>query len=56
MIAVAIGAVILAEGAGLPLPHPPAWLFLGVASYGIAGLALSSASRGRPPAAAALGR
>ena len=56
MIPVAIGAVILAEGAGLPLPHPPAWLFLGVASYGAAGLALSSASRGRPPAAAALSR
>ncbi|MDQ3688804.1 MAG: hypothetical protein M3406_01960 [Chloroflexota bacterium] len=56
MIPVAIGAVILAEGAGLPLPHPPAWLFLGVGSYGVAGLPLPSAYHGRPPDAAALGR
>ena len=56
MIPVAIGAVILAESAGLPLPHPPAWLFLGVASYGVAGLSLFSARRRRPPAEAALGR
>lgn len=50
MIPVAIAAVILAEGAGLPLPHPPAWLFLGLTAYGLSGLRLSSASRGRPSA------
>lgn len=38
MIPVAIGAVILAEAAGLPLPHPPAWLFLGLSAYGLSGL------------------
>lgn len=56
MIPVAIGAVILAEGAGLPLPHPPAWLFLGLSAYGLSKLRLSSASRERASAAAALGR
>lgn len=38
MIPVAIGAAILSEAAGLPLPHPPAWLFLGLAAYGVSGL------------------
>ena len=55
MIPVAIGAAVLGEAAGLPLPHPPAWLFLGLASYGVAGLRLPGGSRARPPAAAALG-
>lgn len=55
MIPLAIAAVILAEGAGLPLPHPPAWLFLGLASYGVAGLALSRSSHPRPSAAVPLG-
>ena len=56
MIPVAIGAAILGEAAGLPMPHPPAWLFLGLMSYGVAGLVLSSESRGRPPVRATLGR
>lgn len=56
MIPVAIGAAILGEAAGLPLPHPPAWLFLGLASYGVAGITLSGRSRGGRPAAAAFGR
>lgn len=35
-IPVAIGAGVLGESLGLPLPHPPAWLFLGLAAYGMA--------------------
>jgi len=37
-IPVAIAAAVLAEATGLPLPHPPAWLFLGIAAYGTAPL------------------
>ncbi len=38
-IPVGIAATVLAESAGLPLPHPPAWIFLGTAAYGLAGVA-----------------
>ncbi|MGH2429106.1 MAG: hypothetical protein ACRDGV_09555 [Candidatus Limnocylindria bacterium] len=55
MIPVAIGAVILAETAGLPLPHPPAWLFLGLAGYGLSGLMHNGQSRRTPAARAAIG-
>lgn len=34
-LAVAAG-VLGQEGAGLPVPHPPTWLFLGLACYGLA--------------------
>lgn len=37
-IPVAIAAAFIAEATGLPLPHPPAWLFLGIAPYGMAPL------------------
>lgn len=43
-------ATILGESAGLPLPHPPAWIFLGLAMYGLAGLA-RPAIVGREPSA-----
>ncbi|UOY02228.1 hypothetical protein [Blastococcus sp. PRF04-17] len=26
----------IADGAGLPVPHPPAWVFLGLSAYGLA--------------------
>lgn len=35
-------AVIGAEALGLPLPHPPAWIFLGLSAYGLAMLRPSS--------------
>jgi hypothetical protein len=35
-IPVAIAAGVVGEVTGLPLPHPPAWLFLGLACYGLA--------------------
>jgi len=33
-IPVALAAGVVAFSAGLPIPHPPAWIFLGLASYG----------------------
>lgn len=33
-ILVGIGAFVVGELAGLPVPHPPAWIFLGLAAYG----------------------
>ena len=41
-IPAAIIAVIGAEALGLPLPHPPAWIFLGLSAYGLAMLRPSS--------------
>ena len=35
-IPVAIAAMPLAELTGVPLPHPPAWIFLGLSCYGAA--------------------
>ncbi len=40
MVPIAFCAGILSFGAGLPVPHPPTWLFLGLASYGLSGIAL----------------
>jgi hypothetical protein len=48
MIPIAIGALVLAEAVGLPLPHPPAWLFLGLAAYGLSGLLQTGPSRNMP--------
>lgn len=53
MIPVAIGAAILSEAAGLPLPHPPAWLFLGLAAYGLSGLVQAGRSNLAPSSGAA---
>lgn len=53
-IPVAIGAAILSEAAGLPLPHPPAWLFLGLAAYGLSGLVEVGRVHAAPPSAAAI--
>lgn len=50
MIPLAIGSLILAEGARLPAPHPPVWLFLGLAAYGVAGLMRDGIGRARPVA------
>ena len=38
LLAVPVGvvAMIIAESTGLELPHPPAWIFLGLATYGAA--------------------
>jgi hypothetical protein len=33
-IPVAVLAGVLGEAAGWPVPHPPAWIFLGLAAYG----------------------
>jgi hypothetical protein len=41
-LAVAVGAGVLA-GAGLAVPHPPAWVFLGLAGYGLATVRAASA-------------
>ena len=48
-LAVAAG-VLGQEGAGLPVPHPPTWLFLGLACYGLA------TARAHRPLAMATGR
>lgn len=45
-IPLAIGAAILGETTGLPLPHPPAWLFLGLSGYGLAMLSPEVTVRG----------
>lgn len=38
-----IAAMVLAESTGVELPHPPAWIFLGLATYGAAILAADRA-------------
>jgi hypothetical protein len=43
-----IGALAVSEATGLDLPHPPAWIFLGLASYGAARLAAERAGRRQP--------
>ncbi|GAA3162538.1 hypothetical protein GCM10010531_12990 [Blastococcus jejuensis] len=45
---VAVLAGIAGE-AGLPIPHPPAWLFLGLSAYGIALLRTPTAIGARSP-------
>lgn len=37
-IPLAVAAMVLAESTGVALPHPPAWIFLGLATYGAAAL------------------
>ena len=45
-IPLAIGVAILGGAAGLPLPHPPAWIFLGLSGYGLAMLSPEVTVRG----------
>ena len=47
LLAVPVGvvAMLLAEWTGLELPHPPAWIFLGLATYGAAILAADRAEK-----------
>ena len=40
-----VGALAVSEATGMALPHPPAWIFLGLASYGAASLAAERAGR-----------
>ncbi len=44
-IPVAIVAIVISESTGVALPHPPAWIFLGLASYAAAARAADGASR-----------
>jgi hypothetical protein len=39
----------VAGDAGLPVPHPPAWLFLGLSAYGVALLRTSASRVARVP-------
>ena len=50
-VPVAILAALVAETTGLPLPHPPAWVFAGFAAYGL-GLARRRTADPRPGALA----
>ena len=47
-IPIAFGAAILSFEAGLPVPHPPTWLFLGLAGYGLSGIVLRLSTRSTP--------
>jgi hypothetical protein len=61
LLAVPVGVLAGVAGAsGLPIPHPPAWVFLGLAAYGLAllrrrtdGSAADEALEGGPRAARA---
>lgn len=55
MIPAAVAVSFLIEASGLPLPHAPAWLFLGLAAYGPAGLGQTGRSRIVPRTPAAVG-
>ena len=47
-IPIAFAAAILSFQAGLPVPHPPTWLFLGLAGYGLSGIALRLSASSTP--------
>lgn len=45
MVLLGIAVVVLSESTGVALPHPPAWIFLGLAGYGAASLVTDRADR-----------
>ncbi len=43
MVPVGVGSALLADATGWPIPHPPAWVFLGLSAYGFSMLGKDAA-------------